>query len=207
MNERHRPQPRDRESGLAVRIALVLVAGLAVGVLTSLGQAHLSGVLNAFVNSASAWLVAPFFVGSRMRSDRGAAAAGLAVCLLQLAGYVVTAQLRGFTSGSALVVFWTVCAVAGGPVFGIAGRLWRTRTDRLRGLGAAVLAAAFLSEGLWLYGHELRYYRTAAVWIAIGLVVALTMAHGLRERRWLALTLLAGLTGEVLLTQIYAGSF
>jgi Family of unknown function (DUF6518) len=77
-----------------MRIALLLTSGLAVGVLTSFGQGHLTAPLNAFVNSASAWLVAPFFVGSRMRSRRGATGAGLAVCLLPIVGYYAATELR-----------------------------------------------------------------------------------------------------------------
>jgi hypothetical protein len=202
-----RLRPRTRYARLGARVALVVVPGLAIGVLTSLGQTYLSGALNAFVNSASAWLIAPFFVGSRMTSSRGAAAAGFAVWALQIVGYYATSELRGFSSGGAVLLFWTACALVGGPIFGGAGELWRTGTDRTRGLGAAVLAAAFLAEGAWVYVHELRYYDTAALWIGIGLVLALTMTHGLRERRWLALTVTVGLAGEVLLTQIYTQSF
>ena len=78
---------------------LVAAAGLGVGVATAIGQTYLDGALNALVNSVSAWLVAAFLVGSRMRSDRGAMVAGLCVCALQLVGYYVTAELRGFPLG------------------------------------------------------------------------------------------------------------
>jgi hypothetical protein len=186
----------------------LLTSGLIVGVLTSVGQTYLGGALSAFVNSASAWLVAPFIVGSRMTTERRAAAAGLVVCVLQLVGYCVMSELRGFSYGGGIVVFWTACGLIGGPVFGLAGRLWRTRTNGLRGLGAAVLAAAFLAEGAWVYLHELRSYDTAALWIAIGALVALTMTGGgLRGLRWIVVTVPAALAGEVLLTQIYAQSF
>ena len=198
--ERHR-------AGSVTRTLLLLACGPAVGIATSSGQAHLNGMLNAFVNSASAWLVAPFLVGSRMTSERRAAVAGFAVCALQLLGYYVTSELRGYSSGGAILVFWAACAVAGGPLFGVAGRLWRARPDRLCGLGAAVIAAAFLAEGSWVYLHELRYYDTAALWIVIGTLLALTMTRGLRELRWLPLTVSAGLAAEILLTQIYAQSF
>jgi Family of unknown function (DUF6518) len=193
--------------GSVPRAALVLISGLAVGAVTSFGQTCLDGAFDAFVNSAAAWLVAPFLVGSRMRSRPGAAAAGFALCVLQLVGYYATADLRGFAAGRAIVLFWAVCAVAGGPVFGVAGHLWRRGSDSKRGLGAAVLAAAFLAEGTWVYLHELHYYATAALWLAIGTVLALTMTHGHSERRWLVLTVSAGLLAEVLLTQVYNKSF
>lgn len=142
-----------------------------------------------------------------MTSARRAAVAGFAVCALQLLGYYVTSELRGFSSGGAIVLFWAACAVVGGPLFGVAGRLWRTPPVRLCGLGGAVLAAVFLAEGSWVYLHELHYYDTAAMWIAIGTLLALTMTRGLRELRWLPLTVSAGLAGEILLTQIYAQTF
>jgi hypothetical protein len=189
------------------RVALLLTSGLAVGVLTSFGQGHLSEILSALVNSASAWLVAPFLVGSRLTSRRGATAAGLAVCLLQLVGYYAATELRGFTPGGSIVIFWLVCAAFGGPAFGEAGRLWKQRTNRWSGLGSAVLPAAFLSEGLWVYLHELHYYTTAAVWIAIGAILALTMTRMTHGRRWLGPAVATGLLAEMLLTQVYSRSF
>lgn len=184
------------------RIALTITAGLAIGCLTSLGQAHLDGALNALVNSAGAWLVAPFFVGALMRTPRGAAAAGLTTCALQLVGYYATAHLRGFPAGGAIVAFWTVCACVGGPIFGLAGHRWRLRPS---GLGAAVLPAAFLAEGLWVYLHELRYYATAALWLAIGTALALTLGRG--ALRWLGLTLPVALAGEVAVSLVYSQAF
>jgi hypothetical protein len=176
--------------------------------LTSFGQGHLGGTLDAFVNSASAWLVAPFIVGVLMSSRRGAAAAGFTACGLQLVGYYVTAHLRGYPAGGAIVAFWAACAVIGGPIFGLAGHLWRAPPPRLRGLGAAVLAAAFLGEGLWSYLHELHYYATAALWIAIGAGAALLLTRGrLTDLRWLGLTLPVALAGEIVLTTIYRQSF
>lgn len=100
------------------RAALVVASGLVVGALTSWGQALLDPPFAAFVNSASAWLVAPFLVGICMATRRGAAAAGLSVCVLQLVGYYATAELRGFAAGaSAIVALWLVCAIVGGPVW------------------------------------------------------------------------------------------
>jgi hypothetical protein len=191
-----------------VRVAVAVVVGLAVGFLTFFGQGHLDGALNAFVNSASAWLVAPFAVGALMATPRGAAAAGAATCALQLVGYYINAHLHGLATGNAILVFWGLCAVVGGPVFGLAGHIWRAAPERLQGLGAAVLAGAFLAEGLWSYLHELHYYSTAALWISIGAAIALLSTRGrLRELRWLVLTLPLGLLGEVVLTAVYSQSF
>jgi hypothetical protein len=182
-------------------VVLAVAAGLVVGGLTSVGQSHLGGALAALVNSASAWLVAPFLVGAVMRTPRGAAAAGLTTCALQLVGYYVVSDLRGFPAGGSIVLFWTVCAALGGPVFGAAGR------RRRAGLAPAamVLPAAFLAEGLWVYLHELRYYGTAALWLGIG--AALTLAFRHEDPRWLALTLPVALAGEIALSAVYRQAF
>jgi hypothetical protein len=189
------------------RAALVVAVGLAVGALTSVGQTHLATPLHAFVNSASAWLLAPFFLGCGMRSFRGAAAAGLAACALQLVGYYATAELRGCPAGGAIVLFWVTCAIVGGPIFGVAGRLWQVGDRSKRGLGPATLATAFLAEGLWVYLHVLHDDSTAALWIGIGVLLVIVMTRGTRERRWLAATLPLGLAAEVLLGEIYRQSF
>jgi len=189
----------------AARAAVAVAVGLAVGALTSIGQTYLDGPLNAFVNSASAWLFAPFAVGAVMRRWRGAVVAGLAVCVSQLVGYQLTAHARGFPTSHSLIVFWTACAIVGGPVFGAAGKLWRS--GPFHGLGAAVLAAAFLAEGLWVYLHELRYRATAALWIAIGVTIAIVLLRPRRELRWLAVTVPAGLIAEIALSRVYAQTF
>ena len=62
-------------------------AGLAVGALSAVGRDHFHGTLEAFANSTSTWLVAPFAIGALAGSRRDAAALGIATCLFQLAGY------------------------------------------------------------------------------------------------------------------------
>src|SRR5262245_37438143 len=122
-----RPRGTSELSGGALRRRSwygVVLIGVAVGALTSIGQTYLSGPPQAFVNSASAWLVAPFAVGAWMSTRKSAAAAGLVACVLQLVGYELTSHARGIAESHALIVFWLVCALVGGPVFGLAGRLW-----------------------------------------------------------------------------------
>jgi hypothetical protein len=190
-------------SPVGLRAVFVIAVGLAVGAMTSVGQTYLGGALNAFVNSASAWLVAPLFVGAVMGTRRGAAGAGLAVALMQLLGYYITAHARGYSTGGAIVAFWAACAVVGGPLFGAGGHLWRHGSPRFAGLGSTLLPAAFLAEGLWVYLHELRYYATAALWIAIGVALAILLPTGGIQRRWLPLTLILGIAGEIAISQIY----
>lgn len=185
-----------------------LTAGAGVGCLTSFGQGWVGITLGAFVNSVSAWLVLPFFTGALMRSKRGAALTGFLACGAEPAGYYLTAHLRGLSAGGNSVPFWLACAVLGGPVLGVAGRLWRSSPPRFRGLGAAVPSASFLGEGLWTYAHELRYYSDALLWIAIGLGLGVVLnRRRLRELNWLALALPAALAGNVALTVISSQVF
>jgi hypothetical protein len=185
----------------AWRVALLAVAcGLAVGALTYLGQRHLHGSLNALVNSASAWLVMPFLIGSGLRGWLSAAVAGLATCTLQLVGYYGLAGLQGYSGGSVLF-FWTACAAVGGPLFGAAGSAWRGTRPALAGLGAMTLPAAFLSEGLWTYSHVLHETGTTVLWLGIGagLAVLLSWRRPV-DLGWLPLTVAVGLLGQMALT-------
>jgi Family of unknown function (DUF6518) len=199
----HLPVFASRRAGVALwRWPLVLTAGLAVGVLTSFGQGVLSGAGNAFVNSASAWLVMPLAVGALFGRARSAAWAGLICCLLQLVGYDLTSELRGFAVSVSRDLFWGVCAVAGGPLFGAAGHLWRFGPAARRGLGPATLAGAFIAEGAVNYVDVLHRPVTGALWITIGAAIALAGLRGARGWRWLGVTVPLGLLAEVVLVQI-----
>jgi hypothetical protein len=178
-----------------------------VGCLTSFGQSYLEGALNPFVNSASAWLVAPFLVGTLMRSPRSGALAGVLACGLQVVGYFVTSELRGFPASSSYVIFWTACAVVGGPLFGAGGQLWRSGRERLAGPASTLLPAVFLAEGIGVYWIVLGYVGSAALWLAIGTALAVALALPAGGLRWLPITTAAGIAGEVLLSQILDQGF
>jgi hypothetical protein len=183
-----------------------VVGGLVVGALSFIGQEQLDGTLDAFANAISMWLVAPFLVGALTATRTEAAATGILTCAAQLAGYYVIASLREFDTTGSLVAFWVACAVVGGPIFGIAGHLWRVGPHR--GLGIAVLAGAFVAEGLYAYGHQLDDYVTAAVWVAIGLTFAVLATRGRPEHlRWLGLTIPLGLAGEAILATVLDRAF
>lgn len=161
-------------------------AGLGFGALSAFGQAQLEGTLEAFPNSISTWLLAPFLVGMLASTRRDAALAGVVTCALELAGYYAVNAVQGIGTTAALVVFWTACAVAGGPLFGAAGQLWRTGTPRLKGLGMAVLAGVFIAEGAYAFTHQEQRYAAGGLWIAIGVALALLSSRGRGEQlRWL----------------------
>ena len=178
-------------------------AGLAVGALSAVGRDHFQGTLEAFANSTSTWLVAPFVIGALAGSRRDAAAAGIATRVFQLAGYYLVADLIGAGTAGPLVAFWTACGLLGGPIFGLAGHRWRNAAPAARGVGVALLAGVFVAEGLYAYVHEQHRYSTGALWVALGLTFALLASRGRREHlRWLGVTVPLGIAGEVALTVV-----
>jgi hypothetical protein len=201
---------RQRTAPLAVRLAVVVVLGLGVGALTSVLQAHLDMPWLSLVNSASPWLVPAFVVGTMQRRLTGAAIAGLVTVLLELAGYTITAHARGFSSSHSLLFFWAVCAIVGGPVFGAAGNSWWRHRRTRAAIGAAMLPAAFLAEGVVAYQWRLGYTSSAVLFWVIGAVLAVLLGsrrHQLfRTLRWLPATFVVGTLGELVLSLIYKQS-
>lgn len=190
--------------GAVQSIAIAVAVGTAVGVATSFGQGVMPGALNALVNSAAAWLVAPFFVGALTgRSLRGATLAGLLTCVLQVAGYYVTSELRGFAAGGTTVVlFWAACGLLGGPLLGAGGWWWRHGQGFAHSVGAAVLPSVFLVEGVWLYGVTLGSPARTALWLTIAVTLGTALSHPNRNLRAYALLIPAGLLGEIALTAL-----
>ncbi len=104
-----------RARGAATALGWIgaVALGLGIGVLTSYGQGWLTGTSNAFVNSESAWLVAPFAVGALCRRPATAAWLGLLTCVMQLVGYEVTSELRYGAMSIAVNLGWGVAARVG----------------------------------------------------------------------------------------------
>jgi hypothetical protein len=195
----------------AARAVIVVLTGLAVGVATSVLQQYLDSPWLALVNAASPWLVPAFVVGAMERWPLPAAVAGLATCVLEVAGYYVTTSLRGFAVSTAFIGFWGVCAVLGGPLFGVAGCLWRSGSERLRGLGATAVPAAFISEGVIAYGLRLGYTSSMVLFVLLG--VAALVLLGVPGRRlasavgWLLPVLALGIVAQLALGLVYTQSF
>jgi hypothetical protein len=194
-----------RPTPLTLRVTVSIVAGLAVGVLTAIGQRELHGLLEPFVNSVSAWLVVPFLLGALMQTRRGAGAAGLVAAMLELVGFYVTVRLRGFPESSEMILFWTTCGVIGGPLFGIAAHLeWHGRRW-WRGVGLGALAGAFFAEGVWTYIEQQHRWGLGGVWVAVALGLVLLIPRG-RALRWLCLLLPLSLAGQIAFYGIYVNA-
>jgi hypothetical protein len=182
-------------------VLLALAIGVAVGVLTSLAQAHLDFPWLALVNAASPWLTTAFVAGALQPRLPTAMVVGLAATLLQVVAYYVTADMRGFGVSMNYVALWLVCAVVGGPIFGAAGHVWWRAAPA--GVGAALLVAAYASEAVVSYHLRLGYTSTALLFGVIALVLAVGLSWHRGQyaafARWLVPACAAGLAGHVVL--------
>lgn len=174
----------DRRPGLPfLAAAAVLGAGLALGLLTLLGQRWLHGAWLAIVNSGAVWLLPAFVAGSLMRSDAGAAVAGAALLVAAVVGYYAPVPLvvEGAAANAHSVAVWIATALVGGPVYGLAGRWWRRRRGWRSCAALGLLGGAFLAEGaarLHAGGGG------AAGWtmVAIGVALPVALGRSTRER-------------------------
>jgi hypothetical protein len=149
------------------------VASLALGALTAVGQGQLPALLSPLANSVGAWSLVAFLLASTAPSMLSAAVCGT-VCLAGLlAGYVLTDEVRGLPSGTALVLFWGTAAVLGGPALGLAGHCLRRRRNQAAAWGAGLMSGVLIGEG----AYGLRYIAAttpAPYWwasIALGLMM------------------------------------
>jgi Family of unknown function (DUF6518) len=204
-------EPRAAAPFLAVRVLTAAAAGLAAGAVTSLLQKYLGAPWLSLVNSASPWLTVMFAAGALWPGPRGAALAGAATGLLELAGYYLTAAARGYSAGHGIVVFWAACAVIGGPLFGAAGWAWWRARGRLSRLGAAAVPTAFLAEAAVGYAWRLHYWSSALLFTIVAVVVfVLAGLRGHQHARlvlWVLALLPAGLAAELVLGLAYNQSF
>lgn len=182
-------------------IILPPVVGVAVGVATSLLQGHLDLPWLALVNAASPWLTTAFVAGALQSRLSTAAFAGVVATTLQVVAYYVTADLRDFGVSTTYVLFWSLCAVVGGPVFGAAGCTWRRAVPA--GPGAALLVSAYASEAVIAYHLRLGYSSTAWLFGAVAILLAAGLGWHRRQypvvALWLVPTFVAGSAGHTVL--------
>lgn len=193
--------------GRALGVAVVL--GLAWGAATSGLQTVLTSPFSGLANAVAPWLMAPFVVGTLSRDVRPAAALGLLTCVLQVVGYYVASDLRGFAVGSFYVLVWSAAAFVGGPVFGVAGWLLRRGDGRLKELPAALVGGVWLAEGISTYAIVLRHVGEAVVFGVVGLALVVLLAARKRLRGavvWLAAVVPVGVAAFLLLQVGLSGS-
>lgn len=185
-------------NGWMVRACAAIAIGALIGAATSVGQTYLNLPWLALVNAASPWLLGGFVAGTLQARRNAALAAGLASCILEVIVYFLVSAARGYGVSGGPAVFWTVCAVVGGPVFGLAGWAWWRRPGRAGSLGAAFLPGTFLGEAIGSYVLRLHYYTAGVLFSVIGIAALVLLGWRVRRPDILLWTAVIGVAGIVL---------
>jgi len=162
------------------RLAVMLPASVAFGVLMALVKGQSDDLRGAVGNMSAPWVVLPFVAGVRCRRPSHGALAGVATTVLAFAGFYAAeaaildlgahpwyVDLR-LTLGTVNV--YERMGLLSGAVYGALGAVWGARRSLLAAsaVGAAFLAEPFLvfvvsREGFWGGPGLLRY---PLLWIA-----------------------------------------
>jgi hypothetical protein len=185
-------------------LALVLIVGLATGVLTQFGQSTLPDDWSPIANAISPWLGVAFLVGAAMPDRHSAAIAGATVLVLALVGYYTMTEIRfGIGASTGSVVRWGLGAAIGGPAFGIAGDAWRRSSTTSAAIGVGLLAAAFVAEGAYqaaVVAHQPVGVTFVVVGLGVPLALGRTRSGRLRAYAAAIPALALGALGFVMLT-------
>jgi Family of unknown function (DUF6518) len=150
--------------------------GALIGAGTALVEPHVGAPWAALVNSSSPWLLGGFIAGALHHRRNPAALAGLATLLVEVGAYFAAADTLHIMVLHDYDLFWTACALAGGPVSGCAGWAWRWGSHRAHGFGAAFLPGSFIAEAFGAYGLRLHYGPGLTMFLFIGAVLFALMA-------------------------------
>jgi len=190
-------------------LVIAVGVGLALGVLTQIGQSVLPEGLGQVANSISVWVTVAFFVGAVAARPLPASVAGFATLVAALVGYYAMIWIRfGYTGGGSSLVLWSVGAVLGGVIFGPAGWYWRWTSGNARIAAIALLGAVYVAEGLYL--TVILPEKAVGLGFAVaGMAVPPLFGSSWRDRTyaWLGMipALLLGALGYVALTALSSG--
>lgn len=156
---------------------IAIVIGSVVGIVTLIGQKYLPENLNFLANSASMWLIPAFLIPYFFKPDKINAILlsiiSLELCCLGY--YIFEAVLNHHTFEiNRTVIFWLVCAVAGGIVFGLGANFSNTKENIIKNVSMNLLPAVFISEGLDKLIHISEYEHMVSgiiLQIIIGLIL------------------------------------
>jgi hypothetical protein len=135
------------------KLATLLLAGVAFGILVAVVKGQDTGVRDALGNTSAPWIVLPFLAGTRFARGSRAALAGFAVTLASFLGFYVAEaavldlgphpwwdDLR-LTAG--YVNVYEKWGIFSGLVYGTLGWLWAYRSNAV---AAVSVGCAFVAE-------------------------------------------------------------
>ncbi len=162
-------------------LGVVAIAGLVLGILTSIGAGHVPASVSSVANSSGSWCLVAFGLALMTRRPGVGAILGFVALLSLLLGYALATILRGFDVGTALLGFWGAAAVVVGPLLG-PGAVWtRQRRPYRSALGVGLLAGILTGEGI--YGLTVVADTTSPVYWSGELVVGVALVVVLCWRR------------------------
>ena len=146
-------------------VVALLLAGPALGLFAWQADRvetvdFVSQVVRALGNVPSPWLALAFLIGAVIARPSWGALAGAAVLCLAVGTYYVAINLSGDREGIPLrgaLTGWLAVALVAGPIFGLAGSIWRRGPSALRPFAVGILTGALLGEFAYFSGGELRY--------------------------------------------------
>lgn len=165
-------------------VGYAAISGLAVGVLSALGQGSLPFELSSVANSAGAWSLATFLIALANREPRRGVLVGITALVMMLAGYVLASEVRGYPTGARLWLFWGLAAVIVGPVLGV-GAAWLRGSELKRiAAGVAPIAGILIGEGVYgltrIADTTSNVYWIAELVVGLGILLAI-LVWRLRE--------------------------
>lgn len=176
--------PRDRSSRRIGRTPwlwpLAVAAGVTFGAASIYPYYFVPGPAHILGNSAAIWLLLAFVIGIAAGSRlRGAVAGTLLLVALVVTFFTISHLLYSGEHVARLTMFWLGMALVGGPIFGLSGAAWQGGDPRWRGITAALMGSAFVTEAIAFQGNEGigRY-----VELLLGIALAIVLATGRRER-------------------------
>jgi hypothetical protein len=185
---------------VVARLALAIVAGLAVGGATEWSVPHLPFFLEPLGNTAAPWVLVACAVALTARGMGESLLLAVVTLLALVLGFYVGEALRGWGVSRHQVALWSVASVAIGPLVGLAAGWLRHGGRRTAALGTGVVGGLLAGEAVWgLTG--LRFSSPAGYWhvqivLGIGLAVGLSLWRSRRSLRGslsaLTLSLAAG---------------
>ncbi|MDT0329843.1 DUF6518 family protein [Nocardiopsis lambiniae] len=181
--------------------ALFLLAGtggLIIGIATILAQGLLPDAVAWPANSGAVWAAAAFVAGAVGAAARPweCAVAGLLTQWGAVIGYYGGTSLMWLGAQDLWApLVWMAAGAVSGPLFGLAGAVWRKRDGWWRAGAIALLGAVLAAEGVFkLVNHEHFTHMMGTAWTQtlLGPAVPLLLGDGWKGRAR-ALAVLAAL--------------
>jgi hypothetical protein len=164
-------------------VALVAVVGVANALVTLLAFGTLGEGWNTLGNSGAMWLLVAFGVGAVMPTA-GLAVAGATASLVGSVVwfYMAAHYLVGMPVSSAAIAIWLIASLAGGPLYGLAGRWWRHGLGASHVIGLALMGGVFMAEGVFTIINNYRLPIVGWVAVGVGAVFTIALARSTQDR-------------------------